>query len=284
MDAVGSLGLVLHWYRTRGSVARTISMVFGITASSAYLWVKFSRRVLLFVLQYQPTAKVCSPTAEEIQEYTNAIGAKYPALGDPKVWGAADGLKVMLQKSSDWSVQNQHYNGWTADTYINNVFVFAPDGRIRMCTINAPGSWHDSTMAEYGIYDGLEELFNQHGVRVVVDSAFRLASQPFLIKSSQTDPDNTQGIVLNRQATSLRQLSEWGMRMIQGSFPRLKERLRLEEFGERKIILHLTVLLYNHQASTARINQILNTLMSRTQGFYSYEASITETANEVFDM
>ena len=163
------------------------------------------------------------------------------------------------------------------------MFVFAADGRIRMCTINAPGTWHDSTIAEYGVYDKMEEVFNNHGGRVVVDSAFKLQGREYLIKSSQQDPDNANGIVLNRQATSLRQLSEWGMRMIQGQFPRLKDRMGLEDFGERKVILHLLVLLYNYQASTVGINQILNTFMSKTDGFYSHDRVSTD-ANDVFDV
>ena len=44
--------------------------------------------------------------------------------------------------------------------------------------------------------------------------------------------------------------------------------------------MHLMVLLYNYQCSTVGINQILNTFMSKIEGFYTY--NITETANEVF--
>ena len=71
--------------------------------------------------------------------------------------------------------------------------------------------------------------------------------------------------------------------MIQGQFPRLKDRMVLENFGERKVILlNLMVLLYNYQASTVGINQILNTFMSKTEGFYSHDNDISDTANDVF--
>eukprot|EP00537_Pseudo-nitzschia_pungens_P002131 CAMPEP_0172360778 /NCGR_PEP_ID=MMETSP1060-20121228/4747_1 /TAXON_ID=37318 /ORGANISM="Pseudo-nitzschia pungens, Strain cf. cingulata" /LENGTH=60 /DNA_ID=CAMNT_0013082859 /DNA_START=1 /DNA_END=179 /DNA_ORIENTATION=+ len=59
-------------------------------------------------------------------------------------------------------------------------------------------------------------MYDQYGAKVVVDSAFNLTSKDYLIKSSQTDPDTAEGIVLNQAATSCRQLSEWGMRQIQG--------------------------------------------------------------------
>ena len=54
-------------------------------------------------------------------------------------------------------------------TFVNSVFVFAPDGGIRICTLNAPGTFHDSTMAEYSIYQKMEQLHEEYGVKVVVD-------------------------------------------------------------------------------------------------------------------
>jgi len=59
----------------------------------------------------------------------------------------------------------------------------------------------------------------------------------------------------------VRQLSEWGMRGLQVSFPYLKDRLIYEEIGERKIILQLIVLLYNFRATTVGQNQISSTFM-----------------------
>ena len=295
VDAVGVLGLVLFWYRTRGSSARGISIAFGLTASNMYGWLRFGRRVLLYSLQNHPAAKVRPPTEEDIESYVTAIASKYPLLGEERVWAACDGLKLPLQQSSNWFKQNMYYNGWTQKTYVNNVFCFAPDGLIRCATINAPGSWHDSTQAEYGVYSKLQQIYDLYRAKIVVDSAFRLQDNNFLIQSAQQDPTETQpdgrppltreqlnrAVTLNRQATSLRQLSEHGMRMIQGQFPRLKDNLQYEEFGERKVVLHLMVLLYNFQAAKVGINQIMNTFMSKTEGFYSY--SITPDANDQFE-
>jgi hypothetical protein len=285
VDATCCLGLVLYWYRTRGSVARATSLAFGLTSTPMYKWIKFGRHVLLFVLQNNPLASIRPPSSqEELQKYIDAIGTKYPILQEEKVWGAADGLKVPLQKSRDWTLQNRYYNGWAGGTYVNSVFVFAPDGRIRICTINAPGTFHDSTMADYGVYHKMEELYNEFGVKVVVDSAFNLSDKLYLIKSSQGDPigAGSRGVTVNRAATSLRQLAEHGMRMIQGQFPRLKDAMVLEDFGERKVILNLMVLLYNYQTSTVGINHIKNSFMSTTGGFHSYSYNIDETANNVF--
>ena len=104
-----------------------------------------------------------------------------------------------------------------------------------------------------------------------------------MVQSSQQDPMNAPGITLNRAATYVRQLSEHGMRMIQGQFPRLKDRMRFKEFGVRKVILKLMMLLYNYQTGQVGINHILNSYMSNIEEFYSYDRNVTtDTANRVF--
>ena len=47
--------------------------------------------------------------------------------------------------------------------YVNCCFVFALDGRIRVCTLNCPGTFHDSKIAEYGIYRKLENIYTDYG-------------------------------------------------------------------------------------------------------------------------
>jgi hypothetical protein len=56
-------------------------------------------------------------------------------------------------------------------------------------------------------------------------------------------------------------MAEWGMRGLQGSFPRLKDRIMYEERGERRLILELVVLLYNFRASVVGMNQIQSVFM-----------------------
>ncbi len=41
-----------------------------------------------------------------------------------------------------------------------------------------------------------------------------------------------------RDATSMRQSAEWGMRAFQSSMPRIKDRMKFEERGERKVTLN----------------------------------------------
>jgi DDE superfamily endonuclease len=264
-----ALGLVLAWTRTRGS-NMVLQLIFGLTASVLSIWIRFGRRLLVQILKNHPDARVEMPNEAEIVSFQKVINDKYQSLTN--VWGAMDGLKLLLQQAGKQEgrpdVQNYFYNGWTHDHYVSNLFLFSPDGKIRKFFLNAPGCWHDSTLANAsGMYDELDAIFHAHpgGAQVVVDSAFSKDNRPSLVKSHQNIMDRLGNIRESenrfRDATSVRQMAEWGMRGLQGSFPRLKDRLIYEERGERKIILHLIVLLYNFRASTVGINQIQSSFM-----------------------
>eukprot|EP00536_Pseudo-nitzschia_multiseries_P004511 jgi/Psemu1/10126/gm1.10126_g len=114
----------------------------------------------------------------------------YSVLAPHRVWGACDGLKLHLQQSGNWMKQNQYYNGWTCGTYVKSVLIFAPDSRIRACILNAPGCWHDSTQADYELYEKMELMYNKYLAKLVVDSALKLSRKPYLMWSCQSDPFN----------------------------------------------------------------------------------------------
>ena len=135
-------------------------------------------------------------------------------------------------------------------------------------------------MADYGVYEKMEKIYDKFDAKVVVDSAFKISgSKEYIIKSSQEDPTDPQKILINRAATSVRQLSEWGMRMISGSFPRMKDPILYEEKQDRKVILRLMVHLHNYQTSRVGINQILNSFCERDVAHYQNEFGINADAN-----
>ena len=88
---------------------------------------------------------------------------------------------------------------------------------------------------------------------------------------------NANTIVNNNAATSVRQLSEWGMRMIQASHRRLRDLLPIFCPTERRVILHLMVHLFNFQASQVGMNQILNSFIDH-DCYYNY-GTISDDAN-----
>ena len=135
--------------------------------------------------------------------------------------------------------------------------------------INAPGNFHDFTISDYGMYELLKSIYEQFSAKIVVDGPFKITDADFLIFSSQEDPQEPGLLILNCEATSIRQLSEWGMRIIQSSYPRLKEQLRYEETGERFIILRLMINLFNFQTHMMGQNQIMNSFMN-SDSFFGY--------------
>ena len=112
--------------------------------------------------------------------------------------------------------------------------------------MNVPGCIHDSMVADWEKnYEKLEKVYVRTGGKCTVDSAFSKRRASFLIKSSQQLPYGGEEILVNEEATLMRQSAEWGMRAFQASFPRIKDRVIFEENGERRLILKLLVLLFN---------------------------------------
>jgi hypothetical protein len=107
----------------------------------------------------------------------------------------------------------------------------------------------------------LEEIHARTGGSAVVDSAFSVKRCPFLIKSGNKKSGESRAARMKRhQATKIRQSAEWGMRAIQGSFPRLKDRfLYSEDITDRNIFLHLITMLLNFRTHHVGLNQLKST-------------------------
>ena len=261
LDAEGCLGLVLCWSRTHGA-EWSLAVVFGLTGTQVSVYLRFGMRILVAILKADPKSEVRMPDAAEIALFKEAITAKHSLLVD--CYCMVDGLKLYLQQSGDSIIQSRFYNGWKHDHFVTNIFAFAPNGSIIACTLNAPGTWHDSTLAHWGsMYSKLQKCWEEHHGKVLMDSAFASNMYKFIIQSSQNVPitEGRQAMLLGQQAMSCRQATEWGMRGLQGSFPRLKDRIIYEENGERAIILKFITLLYNYRVQSVGINQILNHFM-----------------------
>jgi hypothetical protein len=82
-----------------------------------------------------------------------------------------------------------------------------------------------------------------------------------MVGAGLTRAEQRIDLLRKQQATSMRQSSEWGMRMIQASFPRMCDKFPFETKGERRIAIKMMVLLYNLRARLVGINQIKNVFM-----------------------
>jgi hypothetical protein len=57
-----------------------------------------------------------------------------------------DGLSLTSECTLEPVAQNSMYNGYHSDTMVNNVVAYGPDGKVFLCAINFPGSWHDGSI------------------------------------------------------------------------------------------------------------------------------------------
>ncbi len=232
------LGLVLVWMRTRGAL-NVLQLVFGLTYTNLSIYLRFRSCLLIETFHDDPLARVCLPSPEEVEKYKAAFGERHPLLHD--CWASMDGLKLFLQQAENTEIQEQYYNGWTRNHYVTSVFCFCPDGTIPIAFFDVPGSVHDSQVAELGkIYSKLEHVYETTGGKCRVDSAFGNIEREFLLKSGQdllglsapTPHEQNLEHQLRRQTTSARQTAEWGMLLLQTSFPRIKDQFIYEEQGE----------------------------------------------------
>lgn len=86
------------------------------------------------------------PDEEEVVRFKQTFAEKYTIPSN--FFCVADGLELHLEQPGDYIIQNMFYNGWNHDHYVSNVFVFAPNGGVIACSLNAPGAMQDSTVAE----------------------------------------------------------------------------------------------------------------------------------------
>ena len=136
MKGADCLGVCLAWTRTRGS-SMVLQIIFGMTATSVSLYLRFGRRILVEVLKSEPLAAIRVPNIDNINTYQAAIRKKHPALEG--VWCYINGLKLCFQQAGgDVTTQNNFYNGWTHDHYVTSIFVFCPEGTIPICCFNVP--------------------------------------------------------------------------------------------------------------------------------------------------
>ena len=147
--------------------------------------------------------------------------------------------------------------------YCSNILNFAPNGNILHAILNAPGSWHDSNIAER-LYRKL--IHNTPpGFCIVSDTAFPRCTNRLdyrivaPMKRGDCVPDNPRDYaclkIFNEQLVSARQAAEWGMRLIQGSFSRLKLPLPAMNHEFRGQVLELAVRLHQVRCRSVRINQ-----------------------------
>lgn len=219
-------------------------------------------------LKFDVDCRIKWPSLEEQIELDRLIQEREPSLHVHAI-GFIDGCSFPCGANATVDEQNAYYNGWKSGTFVNNVFVFSPTGKIIFASINAPGSWHDASITGDLFPMLLNERITLRNMGVIADTAFP-RSGPLARKihvGLRAEDISADGAVaateIFRHAiiTSLRQAAEWGMRALQGTFGRLKSSLQSDKKSRHDLILSI-LLLHNFRTEHVGFNQIATVFSS----------------------
>ncbi len=222
-------------------------------------------------------AKIEFPDATKMVEWAKMIEIREPMATD--VIGFMDGLSLHSECNSDTYEQNAMYNGYHSDTMVNNVFAYGADGKVFLCGLNFPGSCHDGSITANLLPIIIEKIGS---FKICVDQGFPRSGDadgilvgPYSQRSAaRLSPILRPYLLkLSNAYVSLRQASEWGMRGLQGSFPRFKRRLPGNK-KKRKYIIQSIVFIHNFRTHLMGCNQI------KTVFDQEYERVITLNGND----
>ncbi|KIM55807.1 hypothetical protein SCLCIDRAFT_30069 [Scleroderma citrinum Foug A] len=261
LDSTGALGLVLHYLN---STMHEISLqqIFAIIPSTVSRYITFGLSILLSTLQKMPEGQICWPQHDEFDELSQLVTQRHSRLTG--AFGSIDGLKLPVQTSEDLDIENATFNGWLSEHFVSSVIVFSSKGEIIAANLNAPGSWHDSRVAQ-PIYATLRTR-TPDGYYLVADTAFPRGTGDIVgqIRTTLKDgqriagtPDQIlEAMAHNWELLSYRQTAEWGMRAIQGSFGRLQMPLNIDHDERRGNLIEVCLWLHNMRTVKIGINQI----------------------------
>jgi hypothetical protein len=258
LDPATQLGLYLFFIGSTMGI-KHLCLIFGVTPSRCSGVINNMIKLVVKKLKRHPLAKVKFPNEEKMAHFAQLIQAREPEVDD--VIGFMDGLALTSECTSEVIEQNAMYNGYHSDTMVNNIIAYGPDGKVFLCAINFPGSWHDGSITA----NILPYIRNNIGnYKMCVDQGFPRSGDAHLILVGPISKRQAKKLAPNLRPyllrisniyTSLRQASEWGMRSLQGTFPRCKKRLP-GNAEKRKKVIQSIVLIHNFRTELVGLNQI----------------------------
>lgn len=267
------VGLYL-FYVNSTMKGKNLAMLFGILPNTVTTTILRLMKKVVKKLSRHPHAKVSFPDHENMRRLAEMVQRREPTVDD--VIAFLDGVALPVQCSDDPDAQAEYYNGYHGDTMVNNVFLFSPEGLIIYAVFNAPGSWHDSHVAQPLVSVALKKL---GFFKICVDQGFKRGGELFDKFVGPISQKRRRGLSpilreqlleLHNKYVSLRQSSEWGMRALQGTFTRLKARLTSNS-ETRHFILHSIVLLHNFRTLRVGLNQIATVFNRHYEAYINVE-------------
>jgi hypothetical protein len=228
-------------------------------------------------LSDHPIAQVKFPDPVKMRQFADMVQLRARIVNN--VIGFMDGVSIPAECMDERVEQNAFYCGYDCDTMVNNVFAYGPDGKVFFAAINFPGSWADGALTARFLH-ALKKKIGDY--KICVDQGFPWSGDvhgtlvgPVTKSAARRLHRDVRDYLLkiSNVHTLLRQASEWGMRGLQGTFPRWKKRLP-SNHHQRRLVLEAIVLIHNYRTELVGFNQI-NTVFDpeyvRVQNLYGHD-------------
>ncbi len=249
MGPDGYLGLLLFYL---GSTMNNkhLCLIFGLTLSVCSRAINWMLRKTVRFLNDNPFAKVKFPSNAKMREFADMVQAREPLVND--IIGFMDGVSFPMECTSERVQQNAFHCGYNCDTMVNNVFAYGPDSKVFFAAVNFPGSWADGSLTARFLHQMKRRIGDY---KVCVDQGFPRSGDaygtfvgPVTKRAARRLHRDVHNYLLriSNVHTLLWQASKWGMRGLQGTFPRCKKRLPGDDEMQR-LVLDAIVLVHNFQ-------------------------------------
>ena len=254
----GYLGLLLFYLGSKMNYSH-ICLIFGITPSVCSRAINMMLKRTVQLLRDHPLAKVEFPGEAKMRDFASMVQRREPMVDD--IIGFMDGVSFPVQCTDERLAQNAMYCGYDCDTMVNNVFAYGPDGKVFFAAVNFPGSWADGSLtARFLPY--MKRKLGEY--KICVDQGFPRSGDahgifvgPIAKRQAQRLHRDVRNYLLkiSNIHTSLRQASEWGMRGLQGTFPRCKSRLPSDS-ALRCLVIEAIILVHYFRTDYVGYSQI----------------------------
>ncbi len=258
LSSEGQLGLLLFYISSTMNY-KHLCLIFGITLNACSRMLRNMLKLAVRQLRFHHLARIKFPSAEKMQMFASMVHSRENSIDD--VIGFMDGVSLPTECTSEKITQNAFYSGYECDTVTNNVFAYGPDGKVFVAAINCPGSWADGSVSAL-FFDSIRRRIGAY--KICVDQGFPRSGDAWNVlvgpmqerSARRLHPAVREYVVrVSNVYTSLRQASEWGMRGLQGSFPRFKKRLPSNS-RLRRLVIETIVLIHNFRTELVGRNQI----------------------------
>ena len=254
----GMLGLFLFYLGSTMHI-KHLCLIFGVTPTVCCRVINMMLKRVVRDLRSHPMARVQFPDEGKMRVFADQVQLREPSVDD--IIGFMDGVALTSECTDERITQNAFYCGYDCDTMVNNVFAYGPDGKVFFCAINFPGSWADGSLTARFLKH-LKQKIGRY--KICVDQGFPRSGEahgilvgPVPKRTARRLHRDVRDYLLkiSNVHTSLRQASEWGMRGLQGTFPRCKKRLPSDS-RKRRLVIESVVLIHNFRTDYVGCNQI----------------------------